>query len=37
MLKEWFYNMCQNLKYSVQRIEFYKWIKNAERSGIEEF
>jgi transposase len=37
MLKEWFYSICQNPKYSIQRTEFYEWIKNAESCGIEEF
>ncbi len=37
MLKEWFYHICQNPKYSIQRIEFYEWIKNAESCGIKEF
>lgn len=36
-LKEWFYRICQNPKYSIQRIEFYKWIKEAESCGIKEF
>ncbi len=37
MLKEWFYRICQNEKYSIQRTEFYDWIKNAESCGIKEF
>ena len=37
MLKEWFYSICQNPKYSIQRIEFLEWIKEAECSGIKEF
>jgi transposase len=37
MLKEWFYRICQNPKYSIQRKEFYEWIKNAESCGIEAF
>lgn len=37
MLKEWFYRICQNPKYSIQRVEFYEWIRNAEGSGIKEF
>jgi transposase len=37
MLKEWFYHICQSSKYSVQRMEFYEWIRNAERCGIPEF
>ena len=37
MLKEWFYRICQNPKYSIQRTEFYDWIKNAESCGIKEF
>lgn len=36
-LKEWFYELCQNPKYSYQRTAFWKWIKNAELSGIPEF
>ena len=36
-LKEWFYGICQNDKYSYQRVSFYNWIKNAEQSGIPEF
>lgn len=36
-LKEWFYKICQNDKYSYQRTAFYDWIKNAETSGIPEF
>ena len=37
MLKEWFYRICQNEKYPIQRTEFYDWIKNAESCGIKEF
>ena len=37
MLKEWYYRICQNPKYSIQRAEFYEWIKNAESCGIKEF
>jgi len=37
MLKEWFYDICHNEKYSIQRKEFFEWIKNAESSGIKEF
>ena len=37
MLKEWFYDICQNPKYSIQRTEFYEWIRNAESSNIIEF
>jgi len=36
-LKEWFYEICQNPKYSYQRTSFWDWIKNAESSGILEF
>jgi transposase len=36
-LKEWFYEICQNLKYSYQRTAFWDWIKCAETSGISEF
>lgn len=37
MLKEWFYSICQNPKYTLQRTQFYDWIKNAESCGISEF
>ena len=37
MLKEWFYDICQEKKYSIQRTKFYEWIRNAESSGITEF
>jgi len=37
MLKEWFYEICQEPKYSIQRTQFYDWIKNAESCGISEF
>lgn len=36
-LKEWFYDICQSVKYSYQRTAFWDWIKNAESSGIPEF
>ena len=36
-LKEWFYEICQDNKYSSQRTSFYNWIKNAEKSSIPEF
>ena len=36
-LKEWFYDICQNNKYSYQREGFWKWVKAAEKSGIPEF
>lgn len=36
-LKEWFYDVCQNEKYSYQRTAFWDWIKAAEKSGIPEF
>lgn len=36
-LKEWFYEICQNPKYSYQRTAFWDWVKNAESSGIPEF
>ena len=36
-LKEWFYEICQEEKYSIQRISFWDWIKAAEKSGIAEF
>ena len=36
-LKEWFYDICQNEKYSYQRIAFWEWVKAAEKSGIPEF
>lgn len=36
-LKEKFYEICQNPKYSQQRKDFFDWIKMAEKSGIPEF
>ena len=36
-LKEWFYDICQNNKYSYQREGFWEWVKAAEKSGIPEF
>ena len=36
-LKEQFYAICQNQKYSEQRTYFFQWIKHAETSGIPEF
>lgn len=36
-LKEWFYEICQHTKYSVQRTQFFEWIRNAEACGIKEF
>ena len=36
-LKEKFYEICQNTKYSEQRKDFFDWIKIAETSGIKEF
>lgn len=36
-LKESFYQLCQNTKYSVQRKEFREWIMEAESCGIPEF
>ena len=36
-LKEWFYDICQNEKYKIQRDGFWEWIKAAEKSGIPEF
>ena len=36
-LKEWFYKICQNEKYSYQRTAFWEWVKTAESSGIQEF
>jgi transposase len=36
-LKEWFYAICQNEKYSYQRTSFWDWVKTAEKSGIPEF
>lgn len=36
-LKEWFYRICQNPKYSEQRKEFFDWISTAEQSKIPEF
>lgn len=36
-LKEWFYRICQNPKYTEQRKEFWDWISTAEQSQIPEF
>ena len=36
-LKERFYDLCQDTKYSRQRKDFYDWIKIAESSGLKEF
>jgi transposase len=36
-LKEKFYEICQNTKYSEQRKDFFDWIKMAESSGLKEF
>ncbi len=36
-LKEWFYRICQNPKYSEQRKEFWEWISTAEQSQLPEF
>lgn len=36
-LKERFYDLCQDTKYSRQRRDFYDWIKIAESSGLKEF
>lgn len=36
-LKERFYEICQNPKYSEQRTDFCSWIREAESSGIPEF
>lgn len=36
-LKEQFYDICQDTKYSQQREDFYTWIKLAESSNIPEF
>jgi transposase len=36
-LKEQFYEICQDTKYSRQRKDFYDWIKLAESSNIPEF
>lgn len=36
-LKEWFYDICQNPKYSEQRKEFFEWISTAEQSQLPEF
>jgi transposase len=36
-LKEWFYDICQSIKYSYQRMAFWEWVKFAEKSGIPEF
>lgn len=36
-LKENFYEICQNTKYSEQRKDFYEWITYAESQNIREF
>jgi len=36
-LKETFYEICQNPKYSQQRKDFYEWISYAESQNIKEF
>lgn len=36
-LKEWFYRICQNPRYSEQRKEFFDWISSAEQSQLPEF
>ncbi len=36
-LKEWFYSICKETKYSIQRQEFREWITNAESCGIKDF
>ncbi|MGN1155086.1 MAG: ISL3 family transposase [Agathobacter sp.] len=36
-LKEKFYKICQNPKYSEQRTMFWDWVKEAESCGIKEF
>ena len=36
-LKEWFYRICHNTKYSEQRREFLEWISTAEQSQLPEF
>ncbi|GAB6107373.1 hypothetical protein JCM19376_13290 [Fusibacter bizertensis] len=36
-LKETFYQICQNRKYSEQRKDFYEWISYAKSQNIKEF
>lgn len=36
-LKEKFYEIYQNTKYSEQQKDFFDWIKMAESSGLKEF
>ena len=36
-LKEKFYDICQDTRYSRQRRDFHDWIKIAESSGLKEF
>ena len=36
-LKERFFDLCHNPKYSEQRTDFFDWIKMAENSGLKEF
>lgn len=35
-LKEWFYSICKETKYSIQRQEFRDWILEAESCGIKD-
>lgn len=37
LLKDWFYHICDEKRYSFTRDEFWDWIKNAESSGLKEF
>jgi transposase len=36
-LKEAFYDICKEPKYSVQRVDFYAWLKYAEQINLPEF
>lgn len=36
-LKEWFYKICQEKKYSLQREQFWKWVADAQTCGIKDF
>jgi transposase len=36
-LKEWFFNICHEKNFYIQRCEFWNWVKSAESSGIKEF
>lgn len=33
-MKECFYDICQDTKYSYLRMAFWEWVKTTEKSGI---